>query len=544
HNRKQISELEAQARQNGRARALQQQEKERERRAREEQVAMDIALERDYIIVEKRSVEVNCLADAFAEEMAVATSDPAARTRQGQQRGGGQQMIQQAQQEPRPQQRGQEGAGVMTQRHRKQSIKDEEQQQAARSPSNTAGMNQDSGAVSPAANHKALAIRPSSNPDNNDTLRRKMSLERKFGYSPNSATNALTRVLNMATGRLFGGAVPSLPGTGGRSPMGFNPFPPYPISNKNLLLECEGLGTGLGSGTGKAVDEDTRILNIIEECATRSDVVYGFAEVKFKQLLPFPPSMTQTQTENVAIRPLKEELANGGDPENQQHSGNGVEDDGLAVDAVIGLSEEALVLYVKALSLLAKSMDIAGAWWVRKQMPLSPGPSGSDSPTSDVVPYTLPAPSSPTSNGNSNAQPNSSNIIVVGNQVNNVVQWVRRRFNEVLEKAEYCRKRLVSAQEQLPPDQRPVIDGRDGANANGHAPTVGPGSSSSSSSALAEKIVLSSGITAEALMYERAVEMSQQAALNELTGDDLQSCEISYVTAIRMLEAVLEERRY
>jgi serine/threonine-protein kinase ULK/ATG1 len=41
-------------------------------------------------------------------------------------------------------------------------------------------------------------------------------------------------------------------------------------------------------------------------------------------------------------------------------------------------------------------------------------------------------------------------------------------------------------------------------------------------------------------MYDRALEMSRSAAINELTGEDLPGCEISYVTAIRMLEAILE----
>ena len=55
-----------------------------------------------------------------------------------------------------------------------------------------------------------------------------------------------------------------------------------------------------------------------------------------------------------------------------------------------------------------------------------------------------------------------------------------------------------------------------------------------------DHVVVSSGITAEKLMYDRALEMSRSAAINELTGEDLPGCEISYVTAIRMLEAVLE----
>jgi serine/threonine-protein kinase ULK/ATG1 len=42
-------------------------------------------------------------------------------------------------------------------------------------------------------------------------------------------------------------------------------------------------------------------------------------------------------------------------------------------------------------------------------------------------------------------------------------------------------------------------------------------------------------------MYDRALEMSRAAAINELTGEDLANCEITYVTAIRMLEAILED---
>jgi serine/threonine-protein kinase ULK2 len=41
-------------------------------------------------------------------------------------------------------------------------------------------------------------------------------------------------------------------------------------------------------------------------------------------------------------------------------------------------------------------------------------------------------------------------------------------------------------------------------------------------------------------MWERALEMSRLAAIDEVTNENLPGCEISYITAIRMLEAVLE----
>ena len=226
-----------------------------------------------------------------------------------------------------------------------------------------------------------------------------------------------------------------------------------------------------------ALDEDSKTVQVIEECATRSDVVYGFAEVKYKQLIPLAPSAQSFQQ----MKPSSDE----------QDMDTG--DTGLTVDAIVTLSEEALVLYVKALSLLAKTMDIAGAWWTRKNRgePFEPSVVRGDPPSA-----------------------------VVGTRVNNVVQWVRGRFNEVLEKAEFVRLKLLEGQKRL---------GQPG------------GHQSVASSAGSVDVVVSSGVTAEKLMYDRALEMSRTAAINELTSEDLQGCEIAYVTAIRMLEAVLED---
>jgi serine/threonine-protein kinase ULK2 len=56
----------------------------------------------------------------------------------------------------------------------------------------------------------------------------------------------------------------------------------------------------------------------------------------------------------------------------------------------------------------------------------------------------------------------------------------------------------------------------------------------------ADNITLTTNVTAEKLMYERAVEMSRTAAINELVKVDLAGGEVSYRTAIYMLEAVLD----
>lgn len=398
-----------------------------EDREERERAAQEVAFERDYVVVEKRAVEVNAFADELAHSPRI-QGDFA---------------------------RGQ--IGSMPRRATTQAIP----------------------TVSPTSAHgnatKAMQIIPGRGRADS-AHQRQQSYERRYGQSPTSATSAISKALNMASGRLFGmGFSPPLAITkGGRSPpLVYNPFPTYPAAQASLLL------MGDGPKSNAAVDEDCKTVQIIEECATRSDVVYGFAEVKYKQLIPLAPSARSMA---------------GVDPDTDDP------DDGLTVDAIVTLSEEALVLYVKALSLLAKSMDIAGAWWSRKNREdaYADPSTRSDSPSA-----------------------------LAGTRINNVVQWVRSRFNEVLEKAEFVRLKLIEGQKRLPSDHPSHPDNH----------SIGSTAASYGSA----DVVVSPGVTAEKLMYDRALEMSRAAAINELTSEDLAGCEIAYVTAIRMLEAVLED---
>ena len=406
--------------------AVKQEEKEKER------AAQDIAFERDYVLVEKRAVEVNAFADELAASPRLST-------------GHGQPMS--------------PTSGAMVRRATTQGA-----------PTSTTGAQ-----TTPS---RAVQIASGRRPDS--LHHRENSYERRYGPSPTSATSAISKALNMASGRLFGMGIspPVNLMRGGRSPpSNYNPFPAYPISNTSLVLA--------GDNNKPATDEDTRTSQIIEECATRSDVVYGFAEVKYKQLVPLAPSAPSDPTQALSVESSS--------------------DEGLTVEATVTISEEALVLYVKALGLLAKSMDIAGAWWARKNR----GGIVGDGMTSRSLP--------------------TSNSANVGARMNNVVQWVRQRFNEVLGKAEFVRLKLIESQKRLPTDHpsHPNNHSEHAASAGGMGISV-------------DHVVVSSGVTAEKLMYDRALEMSRTAAINELTGEDLPSCEIAYVTAIRMLEAVLE----
>ena len=387
-----------------------------------EKTAQDIAFEKEYVVVEKKHVEVN----AFADELAAKDAQAQAMS-------------------PR--------SGQIARRATQQGV-----------PTSTTG-------AIPAQPSNALQIAQGrSRPEHY----RRGSYDKNISGSPNSTTSVISKAIQDASLRLFGFRYPShMLGKGPSPPHLYNPFPTYPTPTAQTGLITDGRQSGL-------IDEDARVAQCIEDYATRSDVVWGFAEVKYKQLVPSTPSMDYglgAVTEKVALD----------------------EEDGLTVEAVVVLSEEALVLYVKALSLLAKSMDIASIWWARKAR-------GDGSGTQLV------------SRDNGAAQ----NLVA---RVNSAVQWVRKRFNETLEKAEVVKLKLVEAQKQLPKDHPSHPDNQQEV---------------ASSTSGADGVVLTAGLSAEKLMYERAVEMSRAAAINEISNEDLAGCEISYATAIRMLEAVLD----
>ena len=426
----------------------------REAREQQERAAQDVAFERDYVVVEKRAVEVN----AFADEMAASP-----RT----QNTGGRR-------ESNP------PAAALMRRNTTQNI-----------PTGSAG----TGNQLTSARIQLATGTSGKGPEHG----RSGSYDRRGKGA--STTSAISKAVAMASGRLmsFGLSPPlNLPlglGRGTPSPPVYHPFPAYPASDPVALM----LGDGKDN---QPLDEDSRIRQAVEEAAHRSDVVYGFAEVKYKQLIPLAPSSEQ---EGLGLKG-----AGLSTPSKEVPGSASQDDDGLTVDAIVTLSEEALVLYVKALTLLAQSMNVAGSWWAKKQRG---DLSGEDS---SVSPKTMPG-GGPSSGSSASAV-----------RINKVVQWVRDRFNEVLEKAEFVRLKLIDAQKRLPPDHPSHPSNHSVASSAG---TIGMSS---------DNVQVSPGVTAEKLMYTRALEMGRQAAVNELVGEDLPGCEISYVTAIRMLEAVVE----
>lgn len=365
----------------------------------------DIRFERDYVIIEKRQVQVNALADEINARS------------------------------PQP--------GTIARRSTTQGT-----------PTLSAGTQPSSSRNAPSAT---------------TSHSRKESYERRYGPIKASASSALANALNMVQYRLYGTALGHL-GKSPSPPQGYGPFPTFPSQPSGPFVAGEG-------GKAGQLDEDQRMLTTVEEAATRSDVVFGFAEVKYKQLIPLTPSNDNA----LGIRTCTP----GDEDENEET---------LTQDAIVNISEEALVLYVKTLAILNNTFNLAGIWWNER------GRGEQDVRERASIPV----------------------------RINHVVQWARNRFNECLEKTEYVGRRLTDAQKRLPrrhpshPDNQRAEDRLEHKDMSNH------------------DLYLTSGITAEKLMYDRAVDMSRGAGINELTGQDLYGCEIAYMTAKRLFEAVLE----
>lgn len=183
--------------------------------------------------------------------------------------------------------------------------------------------------------------------------------ERRFGTSPSSA---LAKAISMASMKLFGASSPS--------PPYHQPYHPY---ERGAIVKAGGV-------------EDETAIREIEEIALRANVVYQFAEMKFIQIMPAKSTST---------------------PSTSDRTGNSSRNTLLTDEADATLCEEALALYIKSLTLLQKSLDLAARYWQRR------GGAG-----------------------------------VASVRLNNAVQWGRERFNETLEKADYIKSKIPADRQE------------------------------------------------------------------------------------------------
>lgn len=402
----------------------------------------DIILERDYVVVEKRAVEVNAIADELAHAGSGAVAINPRRTSSG----------------------------------------------------------SDNSYNSP--NNMQLYRRPSLRSNSSGSQRRPSFTDRRISISI-SPTNALTKAIGLASNRLFGVNASNLPtnqlieetdeklainenNSMNATNNTFSTILSNPNFANNLLVQKLNLPTSttvannnLQTNTSPQPSlqskTDESVLKRLESLATKAHAINLFADVKFSQLIPSPPSSDA----------LDDDLLH--------------QNDMLPPKIVKSISEEGVVLYVKTLSLLAKGMVIASDWWY-SQFEID-DPSNKNSNEN---------PLKPSSSSNSNG-------LLLAVRINELVQWMREKFNECLEKAEFIRLTLQEANTLLSNEENSEY--------------------MENSKSVAEK----TRVVAEKLIFDRALEMSRNAAVNELVKEDLKGCELAYSTAIWMLEALLDE---
>ncbi|SGZ51570.1 CIC11C00000004579 [Sungouiella intermedia] len=337
---------------------------------------------------------------------------------------------------------------------------------------------------------EALQRRNSQRSGSSESQRRPSFGDRRISISI-SPTNALGKAISLASNRLFGASPAAdaiqeevdVVSTGGKGNLADN-FSNPDFAN-NLLLHKLNLPTSstvaanmhnLGDHATEPLSDDEKMLEELEFFATKAHAINLFADVKFSQLIPSPPS------------------EEGGDDDYLQRV------DLLPPKMVKTICEEGVVLYVKTLSLLAKGMRVASDWWILHH--------DTDEQTGEQ-------------------RLSKSLNLQIRIKINELVQWIREKFNECLEKGEYIKLRLEEAQLSISKEE--TVKASSYADAQG---TVVSNSSDPDGS---------SRIIAEKLIFDRALEISRTAAVNELVKEDLKGCELAYSTAIWMLEALLDE---
>ncbi|KAI7939776.1 hypothetical protein MJO29_014512 [Puccinia striiformis f. sp. tritici] len=282
---------------------------------------------------------------------------------------------------------------------------------------------------------------------------------------------------------------------------------------------------------------EIQLLSELEEFACKAIVIIDFADQKLAAILPPPPSaspstragQSTTNHENhsgggssgnitlgafVTTIPIDPSSSSSSSPSEQQqqphtrrrntsteensssshrqHQNSSPSNNSAASKAV--LASEALVLYIKALAFLNKAIRHAVAVVDWKKLSNNLG---------NPSPVTLAG------------LPPTSGSSGFSNEIGFAIEWLRNKFNEVFDKTEFV-KTKVKAKNLF-----------NNYNHNGLG---------NCSSGISSRGVLS----ADKLIYDRALEKSRTAAVNELVGDKLSECEIEYEGSLWMLYGLMD----
>lgn len=218
------------------------------------------------------------------------------------------------------------------------------------------------------------------------------------------------------------------------------------------------------------------IIYKIERLAMMAHSIGIYAMIKFNQVIPLPPSNTN-EIKNI-IEPF--EYKNENDTEGDIE---GIIDNFQYNLVYKGICEEGLVLYLKVLSILGDAIKISNEWWNKNKF------------KSEIIP-----------------------------KMGELIQWIRNKFNECLEKAEYLKLRINRFEEEIGNEGDINYEKED---------------------FICEKII-----------FDRAIEISKETAIMELKyttakGNttnvnikELEKCELAYSLSVWMLETLLYKSEY
>lgn len=423
----------------------------------------DLILEKEYVMVEKKSVEVNVLADEFAQAGAGSVLLPSAP----------QQMVHVP------------GSNSIT-----MAAAAAQQQQQQTPP-------------------QLLRNRNARTSTGSSSSRRPSLVDRRLSITSLNPSNALSRALGIASSRLFGSSANTVTdvqqqGSNSSSP-NYKPSLLNPRIfqdlTENIILRVE----HLKDEEPKKLDSNT-IVPLLERLSAKAFVIFSYAEVKFSQVAPSRGLNFEKRLSNGSCAIEEEEASedvnhlmtsvyrnrnsSSGNSQNSQTVNE------LPTAQLRHLCTEAIVLYMKALSILAKAMQMTSTWWYDPQEKV----------------FSL--------------------------RLNLLVQWIREKFNECLEKADFLRLRLLDLKCTNVSDD--TIHGKE-QTAEGSTGDGEPGESKNKGSQHADHESADEPVYLEKVLYDRALEISKTAAKVEIQGEHLSNCELAYATSLWMLETLLDE---
>lgn len=344
-----------------------------------------------------------------------------------------------------------------------------------------------------------------SNSSGGSNSRRASLVDRRLSLTSLNPSSALSRALGIASTRLFG----TTTNQHQQQQSSNSSSPNYRSSllnpkifqdlTENIILRVDHL-----QGQLPQKMDGNNVVLWLETLSAKAFVVFSYAEVKFSQIVPLPKGPKDHHFEkrlsnsSCAIEEEEDDepdfLAKQGFRNRSSSATSSVVND-LPVNELLQLCTEAVVLYMKALSILAKAIQITSNWWYETQ---------------DKT-YSL--------------------------RLNLLVQWIRERFNESLEKADFLRIRINELKTSHASDRTLIRqEGAGETGAGNEHPKQDKGDLLKVNETGEGEIVY-----LEKMLYDRSLEISKAAAKLEIQGEHLNNCELAYATSLWMLKTLLDE---